>query len=217
MANFNTGTRHPDSPRDEGTSFEATASEPLSVTRRQVLRGGLIGVAYALLFPNTPLNILRHWQNTTIKLRDSQTTGLLPDGDKMALWNLFQNLAEAWEMKNDNELNQAGLYEFLDLKTNQQPSYLREYRYTIGLLNKLPNDQRVDPIKFLQIIRNPIPPDNVNEDDFDAFIQWVIAEFVVVILINGGFKKLAPLKNIKGYKGGGWDDLAKLPFREYVP
>lgn len=151
--------------------------------------------------------------------------GSLQRREKGALWQLFSDLAGYWDMTTHLTIDRAAFDAFLELKTNwptlaiatdedQISSFYEEYQTAVSTLEELEKGGVSGAQELIATIREvKTRPQDVTESQLKALTSNVVLEFVTVALVSGGFRRFDPLKNIKGYAGGGWDSAGVLPFR----
>jgi hypothetical protein len=224
-----------DSPEELSSLEPPPDADSLPITRRRILRDGYLAAACSFLFPNADVEAALRWLDAEpSEPQRSDQIGRLDLSEKKVLWQFFNTLARGWEMDQSVELdrrlipvptgaktnNEDTFYAFIDLTTDYPPSYLTEYRSAITFLNGpmmkvILKESCTVPAKLLEVIGTEKLPQGVEKKTFDSF-KNVVGEFVIVILVSGGFKKIAPLtplKNIQGFRGGDWD----VAFRRYSP
>lgn len=140
----------------------------------------------------------------------------LTPGERHSLWMLFQAIGYCWNTPNkyhpDSSTLKSSWLEFIEAKTNSDPSYIAEYSNAVLVIDELKeiNGEEAYEILFLEY---KIPEidigTNPNKPRMMPLIttriahtkKFVIDEFIRVAITAGGFKSFGG-KNYKGYIGG---------------
>jgi hypothetical protein len=118
--------------------------------------------------------------------------GTLTDPEKQALWQLFGALGRTWQMDVGDS---ASFFSLLDLKTQQPPSYLAEYRNAAARFTEL---ERAQPAALAaKALLRPREGDEGGQHARD----FVAREYIVLLLMSGGFRKFG-LGKYPGFAGG---------------
>ena len=172
----------------------------MKLTRRHLLYASLSGAVAAaggFAWSKRPLLRVPHgWVGYTekpvVELFPSEV-GLLTDADKDVLWELMNGLARLWDM--DPGIK-ASFVRLVDLKTNIAPSYLAEYQSAVKRFTEL--RKASSPEKAARILL--LGQKDSDEAAVHARVH-VMQEFVVRLLVSGGFRKFS-LGKWRGYSGG---------------
>lgn len=161
------------------------------ISRRQYLTFlGLLGIQGLAL---------DDWSTPKPALRRDDRVGLLSVTEKRRLWQCFAAIGQRSETKTD--LDQAGFFAVLDLKTQQAPSYLAEYQMAVQTITATLGEQpSSDALDRLFKAEDP------------HFRQHVLLEFIQLHLVYGGFRAFG-VTNYKGHMGGSFTPPAPLPYR----
>lgn len=120
--------------------------------------------------------------------------GSLGEREKALLWQLASATGALWSM---SELSESELRGFLDLKTQNPPSYLAEYRNALDLFAAAGGDHA--PSEAVLAILRRAPGQRAD----DHARQFVIAEFIALHLASGGFHAFG-LARFRGFIGDGY-------------
>lgn len=112
--------------------------------------------------------------------------GRLAAGQVEGLWEVFVHIGKTWGAPEEEPLYQRSQWlEFLNVKTEQEPSYLAEYRSGLEVLNELERlhgEGRWQKLFFEHGVTGP-PTTRL------AHLRvFVVEEFIKVWLTSGGFK-----------------------------
>ena len=128
---------------------------------------------------------------------DPETTGLLRDEQKDALWSVFDHIGERWRNAAFNEVARTEFDHILDLKTSRTPSYLAEYVSAVNLLGAsaawMGNAGSAVGALFDDVGVDGSPQRHAH--------TYIVSEFIRLQVAFGGFRKWGYV-NYPGYAGG---------------
>ena len=128
---------------------------------------------------------------------DPETTGLLRDAQKDALWSVFDHIGERWRNAAFNEVARTEFDRILDLKTSRTPSYLAEYVSAVNLLDAsaawMGDAGSAAGELFEDVGVDGSPQRHAH--------TYVVSEFIMLQIAFGGFRKWGYV-NYPGYAGG---------------
>jgi hypothetical protein len=122
----------------------------------------------------------------------ASAVGSLDDTEKAALWRFFGLLGRTWDM---DVGDRASFFSLLDLKTQQAPSYLGEYRNAAARFTALERGQ--SPEAAVAAMLRPSDGDTLGAHARD----FVAREYIVLLLMSGGFRRFG-LGKYPGFPGG---------------
>ena len=129
--------------------------------------------------------------------------------EMVRLWNIFQAIGITWGDLHPNKQDSSNLksswLDFLQSKTNSDPSYVAEYSNAVCCIDELVemygNDDAFQKLFFDNNI-----PDTLTMTKLAHAKKYVIDEFIRVNVVASGFKSFGGPdnhgKNYKGYLGG---------------
>ena len=118
-------------------------------------------------------------------------TGKLAAAEKEALWSVADGIGAIWNMKH---VPKAAFLEIVDMKTEQPPSYLAEYRHAIGSLRA-----SRDKMPVRDFIAATIGAGSAQAAD-PRIAMFVVGEFARLQLAYGGFRQFG-LQRYRGFMG----------------
>lgn len=142
--------------------------------------------------------------------------GLLPrQGQELtayergALWRLFQHIGLVWENLHPSATDSANLksswLEFIDAKTQQEPSYVAEYSNAVLVVDELIEIYGEQEAYKRLFLDNGIP-EGPPVTRLAHAKKYVVDEFIRVNVVASGFRSFGPRggrgRNYKGYIGG---------------
>jgi len=138
-------------------------------------------------------------------------TGTLQPTDVDTLYQITLYPQKKWSIDSQqNDLDPTVFTNFINFKTQEEPSYYTAYSQTLMLYNALVNqfgsaDQAMD---YLYTPNPQTPPQN-----WDVVRNWAIKEFLLLFIISGNFRAYGWM-NFPGWMGGGpFNDPNHLPYR----
>ena len=135
------------------------------------------------------------------------------------LWKLFQKIGYCWNnlyYKNADSSNlRSSWLEFIDAKTNSEPTYIGEYSNAVSVVGELVEIYGEDTAYTLLFLSNGIPLDEPPATRIAHAKKYVVDEFIRVNMVASGFKSFGG-KNYKGYIGGSRYNL-RARVRHYEP
>jgi hypothetical protein len=171
--------------------------------------------------------------------------GLLPkEGQELSitqrdvLWRIFQAIGRVWKdlhpTQQDSSTLKSTWLEFIDAKTNHDPSYVAEYANAVMVIQELLEKHEVKDISKdeselkvfeLFFLNNGIPKNTDGSAPppttrLAHAKQYVVDEFIRVNVVASGFKSFgAPDNNGRNYKGylGGSRYNINARVRHYIP
>ncbi len=175
----------------------------MKLTRRRVLYASLGSVgAFAAaggalawskrLMPRVPKGWVGYPEPPSFALYPSEV-GLLGGEHKEALWELMTALGTLWEMDPGAK---ATFLRIVDLKTTIPPSYRKEYENAATRFAELKKTKSAQAAARTMLV----PPRGADEAAQHARV-YVMQEFVVRLLVSGGFRQFS-LGKWRGYAGG---------------
>ncbi|MCW3074648.1 MAG: hypothetical protein JWP69_1717 [Flaviaesturariibacter sp.] len=137
------------------------------------------------------------------------TTGSLVPGDITTLYNIASYTGFFWDIPNSfSAFTLEELTEFVNLKTQIQPSYFTVYNQALSLYQLLSNEFGPQGALSFLYTPNPLyPPPN-----WDAVRWYVIQEFLSMFITSGNFRFYGWV-NYPGWMGGPYNDPSHLPYR----
>ncbi len=187
----------------------------LNLNRRKLLLGGAsLGVGW-LIYLQADLRsgslhekLLRLVGGTT-RLRKPETTGVIDEQLIEDFWLLFKRTGERWKLWDSVSLNRTEFERIINAKTTQQPSYLTEYREAGQLLQDIGPEWRTGGPPIDQLFRIPANVYEFNKTRLGRAQQYVIEEFIALLVTYGGFRSFG-YTSYRGYSGGPLNARAQL-------
>lgn len=118
--------------------------------------------------------------------------GTLNSTEMDALWGFFRNLGQIWKM---NYVAHDAFVNFVQLKTNQPPSYFKVYRSAISCFLELRRTFSEEEAA------KRILMDSGTDSQTVQIRLYVVREFIRLHLASGGFQQFG-IKNVPGHPGG---------------
>ena len=129
---------------------------------------------------------------------------LLSIQERDELWKIFVEIGRCWQnLPDDSASVKSSWLEFIQAKTENEPSYAGEYANAIAVVQELVGMyRREDAFKRL-FLENGIP-DGPPMTRLAHAKRYVVDEFIRVQVVAGGFKGFVESGslNYKGYVGG---------------
>lgn len=151
------------------------------------------------------------------KLIDTEDK-LLRIQERNFLWDIFVEIGKCWgNLPEDSISVKSSWLEFIQAKTEQEPSYIGEYANAIAVVQELIQMYDRDKAFTLLFLSNGIP-DGAPTTRLAHAKRYVIDEFIRVQIVASGFKGFAAPRgyNYNGYVGG--SRYNRLPrVRPYIP
>ena len=143
---------------------------------------------------------------------------LLSLQERDALWDIFIEIGRLWENLPDDSVNvKSSCLEFIQAKTEYEPSYAGEYANAIAVVQELVQMYGHEEAFERLFLDNGIP-DGPPTTRLAHAKRYVIDEFIRVQVVAGGFKGFVQpgSLNYKGYVGGSRYNLTPR-VRDYEP
>ena len=113
---------------------------------------------------------------------------LLSMPDREFLWKIFVEIGKHWENLEDGSASvKSSWLEFIQAKTENEPSYIGEYSNAIAVVQELIEIYGRREAFSLLFFRNGIP-DGAPTTRLAHAKRYVIDEFIRVQIVAGGFK-----------------------------
>lgn len=143
--------------------------------------------------------------------------------EKVRLWEVFQAIGIAWEDLHPNKTDSSNLksswLDFINAKTESEPSYVAEYSNAVSCIDELEDKYGTEDAYHLLFFKNKIPS-GPPLTKLAHFKKFVIDEFIRVNIVASGFKSFGGPdnhgKNYKGYLGGSRYNL-RARVKSYEP
>jgi hypothetical protein len=166
-------------------------------------------------FPSPHPGLRRHMEaaykvQQNPPLPNPNTTGTLAAGDMQTLWTIITFVGTYWNISQYSTLSYGEFQYYMNLKTQQTPSYYTAYQQALALFAQLVQ-QYGSQSAALVALYSPTPP-NPKPANWDVVRFWVIQEFLTLYVVRGAFKAygwwLYP-----GFGGGPFSNPNHLPYR----
>jgi hypothetical protein len=136
-------------------------------------------------------------------------TGTLDTGSVATLFQIFSFVGTNWNIAGQSSVNLAQFTNgFINLKTNQTPSYLTAYRNALEFYATLVNSLGTEvALQYLYSSAPPQPP-----PVWYLTRAWTIQEFIKYYVSQGAFRTYGWML-YPGFGGGPFDNPNALPYR----
>ena len=133
----------------------------------------------------------------------------LTPSEKERLWRIFQAIGTVWDDLHSSALDSANLksswLEFIEAKSNFEPSYVAEYSNAVSVVDELIEIFGETQAFEKLFLANGIP-DGPPTTRLAHAKKYVVDEFIRVNIVASGFKSFGRPdnhgRNYKGYIGG---------------
>ena len=180
----------------------------LKIDRRQLIRMGLSSSVLATLplgcvmLGNDETDELLQFGSNSRAPVDAKRTGSLPQEDFEKLAGLCQYVNRAWELDADMGLYFNRLRADLDFKTNEEPSYLTEYKHAVELISMMVGTTSSVEQAWASLLFPDFDVENFAATKLGRARRLVFSELITYqIPVSGAFKSFG-LWNYSGYFGG---------------
>lgn len=120
------------------------------------------------------------------------------------LWKLFQAIGLCWDdlyfRNKDSSTLRSSWLEFIEAKTQNEPTYIGEYSNAVHCINELKELYGPYNAYTFLFLKNGIP-DGPPVSRLAHAKRYVVDEFIRVNIVASGFKSFGG-ENYKGYIGG---------------
>ncbi len=150
----------------------------------------------------------RALQDSPPPLPDPDQTGSISSADINTLYTIATYPAKKWNVTGYDAFDLAEFTGFINMKTQQTPSYYTAYQQTLALYNSLV--QSIGQPQALDYLYTPnpaTPPAN-----WETVRNWSIQEYLILFITSGNFRSYG-WKNFPGWMGGAYNDPNNLPYR----
>ncbi len=144
--------------------------------------------------------------------------------ERETLWELFQAIGTHWSDLHpraaDSSTLRSSWLEFLDAKTNHDPSYTAEYANAVMVINELKSIYPHELEAYGMLFFEHGLPDGPPMTRLAHAKTYVVNEFIRVNVVASGFRSFGrPDNNGRNYKGflGGSRFNLRARVRDFVP
>ncbi len=177
------------------------------IDRRNLIKMGFAASALSWL----PLSCIEMSHESTSDLLEfvseselpinGEQTGRLTTTEFKALASLCSYVNRVWELTLDLDQYFVTLESDLELKTSEVPSYLKEYRNAIGLIQSLEGHMTTSDV-WTMLLFADFEQEDLSNTKIGRARRLVFAEIIAhFVPVSGGFKSFG-LWNYRGYFGG---------------
>jgi hypothetical protein len=141
-------------------------------------------------------------------LPSPEVTGSLQAAELATLYSIANYAGTIWALGSQSAFGADEFTGFVNLKTQQTPSYYTVYQQTLSLYAALVAQLGVDGALVYLYTPNPASP----PQDWDAVRYWSVQQYLILYVTSGNFRSYGWL-NFPGWMGGPYNDPSHLPYR----